>query len=456
MVLEPSLLKSYVAEMQQALLDEDIEKAASYAGKLSAGRIAIILGEAPKDTILPCLRKMPVEKAGVIFGHFPPDFAAELLDSDDANTEDAATLLSAVPVDRAADIIAMLPDSMQNVVLEKMLPESREVINDLMHFEQGSTGASMLAYYLAIKSGSTVADTMEAVTDAPAHIEHKTYIYVVNDERRLLGVVSLKDLIRRKPTEIIDSFMETDVVAVSTSDPAIDTARIMRNRRYRQLPVLDDQKKLSGIMVLDDAMSLLARDIADQFTGMGAASVDESFYSTPTESIKKRLPWMAGNIFLNLGAVAVISSFEDTIAAVAVLAVFLPMITDMGGNVGIQALSVSIRSMALGEARLRDFWKACRKEVVIGLVNGVVLGTLFAVIAWGLRGDPLLGALAGVALGVNVLVAGIVGGSLPFLIKRLGKDPAMMTGPVLTTITDITGVTIYLGLATLFLSDLLM
>jgi len=171
--------------------------------------------------------------------------------------------------------------------------------------------------------------------------------------------------------------------------------------------------------------------------------------------VRKRLPWMMSNIFLNLGAVYVISSFESTLVQVAILAAFLPMITDMGGNVGIQALSVSIRSMALGEARLGDVWKAVRKETVIGMINGLALGLVFSIIAFAIQGNAILGLVAGVALGVNVLVAGLVGGTMPFLIKRMGQDPAMMTGPVLTTITDITGVTIYLGLSTVFLASLM-
>jgi len=152
-----------------------------------------------------------------------------------------------------------------------------------------------------------------------------------------------------------------------------------------------------------------------------------------------------------MGAVAVITGFEETIATVAILAAFIPMITDMGGNVGIQALSVAIRSIALGEARLRDLRKVLRKEVLIGVVNGLSLGLIFAVIAYFMRGDALLALLAGVALGVNVLVAGIIGGALPFLIRAIGKDPAMMTGPILTTITDISGVSIYLGLSTVYI-----
>jgi len=163
---------------------------------------------------------------------------------------------------------------------------------------------------------------------------------------------------------------------------------------------------------------------------------------------------MAGNVFLNLVAVAVITGFEETIAQVAILAAFLPMITDMGGNVGIQSLSVAIRSIALGEAHIRDVRKAMRKELIVGACNGVVLGALFGMIALAMRGQWLLGLVAGTALGINVVVAGVVGGCLPFLIKRLGKDPAMMTGPLLTTITDVTGITIYLGLSTLLLAGL--
>ncbi|RQD72058.1 MAG: magnesium transporter, partial [Halanaerobium sp. MSAO_Bac5] len=189
---------------------------------------------------------------------------------------------------------------------------------------------------------------------------------------------------------------------------------------------------------------------------LSGVSGEESFFTRSRVSIKMRLPWMVGNIFLNLGAVAVISNFENTIAQVAILAAFLPMITDMGGNVGIQALSVSIRSLALGEVQIRDIKRAVVKEIKIGLVNGLVLGAVFAAVAYFLQRNLILGFVAGIALGINVLVAGVVGGSMPFIIKKLGKDPALMTGPFLTTITDITGVSIYLGLSTIFLFRLLV
>ncbi len=229
----------------------------------------------------------------------------------------------------------------------------------------------------------------------------------------------------------------------------------MKYRKFKLLPVLDLQDRLVGVMALHEAIDLLSEELAEDFVSISGASAEESYFTPPKDAIKMRLPWMAANVFLNLGAVAVISTFEDTIAQVAILAAFIPMITDMGGNVGIQALSVSIRSIALGEVQIDDVKRVLRKELSIGLINGLALGSLFAIIAYILQREPMIGLIAGIALGFNVIVAGVVGGTIPFLIKKIGKDPAMMTGPVLTTITDITGVTIYLGLSTIFLWQLL-
>lgn len=325
----------------------------------------------------------------------------------------------------------------------------------MLTFEEDHAGAFMSTRYLAVELGSTVGQIMEAIRSARAEISNTAYVYVIRSAGQLRGVISLRDLMMEKSKTLVDDVMVSDVFAVRTTDDASEAARRMRSRRLKMMPVVDDQDVLCGVITIDQAMDLLASEVADEFVSISAASPDESFFTPPRETVRRRLPWMASNIFLNLGAVWVISSFEDTLVQVAILAAFLPMITDMGGNVGIQALSVSIRSMALGEARLGDVWKAIHKETVVGLINGLALGLLFSIVAFAIQGNVILGIVAGVALGANVLVAGLVGGTLPFLIKRFGKDPAMMTGPVLTTITDITGVTIYLGLSTVFLASLM-
>jgi magnesium transporter len=453
MILEPVTLKAYREELIEALEQEDYFRAREVAYLISDGRIAQILKDSETEKILPFLEKISSSKSGMIISMLPVEMSAEILVKFGA--ERAAAFLDDVPIDSAVDIINLLPDEFASEVLNSLSAHLKESINRLREYDPKSVGAYMNTLFVGVKKGATIEETLTAIHDAPAQVENRSYIFIVNDLHHLEGVISIKDLIREPGDKAVDSIMNPDVVAVHADDDALDAAQLMRNRRFQMLPVLNGKDELTGVFLLDDAIRLLSENIVDQFVSIGAASADESFYTPPLGSVKKRLPWMAANVFLNLGAVVVISSFEGTIEAVAALAIFLPMITDMGGNVGIQALSVSIRSIALGEVRLSEYWRASKKEIVVGLINGLSLGLLFSIIALILRGDPVLGAVAGTALAVNVFVAGIVGGTLPFFIKRLGYDPAMMTGPVLTTITDITGVTIYLGLSTIFLANLL-
>lgn len=453
MILEPEVLQSYRDKFTEQLEQKDLDQAVLTAQNISAGRIAQILTDSDYDLVIPFLEKADQKLAGNILAQFPVELAVEILEQ--MNPRIGASLLDDIPIDNAADIMQEMDVDEASELLGMINPALEDMIRDLMRYPADTVGSVMNSHFTAIKKGSTVKQTMTAIKDAPVHIDKKNYVYVVDKNNKLEGVMSIKDLIRTDPNKLIDEVMTPNVVAIYTDDDALEAAQHIRNRRFQMLPVLNDDDQLVGVLLLDDAIDILSENMADMFMHMGAASADESFYTPPLGSVKKRLPWMAGNVFLNLGAVAVIASFEATIEAVAALAIFLPMITDMGGNVGIQALSVSIRSIALGEVRLSEYWRAAKKEIVVGLINGLALGLLFAGIAWFVQANMTLGLVAGAALAINVLVAGIVGGTLPFLIKRWGGDPAMMTGPVLTTITDITGVTIYLGLSTYFLMNLI-
>ena len=453
MILEPEILQSYRHEFEEQLRLKNINQAVISAQNLSAGRVAQILTNQDYPVIIEFLEKADEKISGKILSHFNPEMSAEILEKMDPQI--GSTLLDDIPIDNAADIMQFMDTDEAGELFELINPKLESMIRDLMRYKPGTVGSLMNSYFTAVKMGATVEETMTAIKDAPVQIENKNYVYVVNAKGKPEGVISMKDLIRTAPSRKVEEIMSSDVVAVHTDDDALEAAQLLRNRRFQMLPVLNDSEKIVGVLLLDDAIEVLSLNMVDMFMHMGASSADESFYTPPLSSVKKRLPWMAGNVFLNLGAVAVIASYEATIEAVAALAIFLPMITDMGGNVGIQALSVSIRSIALGEVRLSEYWRAAKKEIIVGLINGLALGTLFAVIAYFVQSSMTLGLVAGAALAVNVLIVGIVGGTLPFLIKRWGGDPAMMTGPVLTTITDITGVTIYLGLSTYFLLSLM-
>lgn len=454
MLLLSQKMQGYADQLKAALLAQEFVQARKMEDKVSAARTAQILLDIPTSSILQYFIEVGWVKAGQVAEHLPQEMVVQLLQQ--MSLDDAGSLLAEMSLEIIADLTAALPKPVADTLLEQLDSELQQQVAELRSYPEGSAGAEMSPYFLSVTADAKVKEVIAAVREAPAELARTAYIYVVDTNNRLQGVLSLRELLISKADEQVGRFMVPDVFAIGVQDEAMEAARRIRSRHLKMLPVINLQEQLVGVIGIEQAMELLTYDLADDFVAINAASPDESFFTPPKQAIKKRLPWMAANIFLNLGAVVVISSFESTIVQVAILAAFLPMITDMGGNVGIQALSVSIRSMALGEARLRDFWLAVRKEVYIGLFNGLALGALFCVVAFLLEGNLVLGLVAGIALGCNVLLAGVVGGTMPFLIKRWGKDPAMMTGPVLTTITDITGVTIYLGLCTLFLASIMV
>ncbi len=453
MLLDTRNLEADAREMRDALKQREVPRALNIIDRVSPLRTARLLADAPPDTLLPFMAGLEVGYAADVVEHFPSALAAQYLAEIDQGR--AGTILSEMDIERVVDMLRHLPEEPRTALLDQFEAGYRQQVETLASFPEGSCGAAMSPHFLAVEEEARVHEVLDAVRSASGVAQRVPYVYVLRANGKLAGVVSLRDLITANPDSIISRVMVSDVVTVRTRDDAEDAARRIRSRHLKMLPVVDDSDVLRGVLTIEHAVEILAAGVAESFVAVNAASPDESFFTPPRQAVKKRLPWMAANIFLNLGAVMVIAGFEDTIATVAILAAFLPMITDMGGNVGIQALSVSIRSMALGEARIGDIWKAVNKEVTIGLVNGAALGALFCVVAYLFEANMVLALVAGFALGCNVLLAGVVGGTIPFIIRRLGGDPAMMTGPVLTTITDITGVTIYLGLATVFLTGLM-
>jgi magnesium transporter len=453
MLLVPEKMEANHRQFSLALEEGRVSDASKLSQKTSPSRAAGILMEGPHEYLYPCLAEMSPKAAGQVVGAMKPDFAAELLGEIDA--EASAKLFQHIPVRQGANFLQRLPEETADRLLSRIPPRLKDQLESLARYEEDTAGSVMSLEFVTVHPDKTAGQTLDAFYGMSGAERSQGVLYVVDEKQKLLGVITLGELVGMPKNKPVSEGMNTETVAFHVDDPAVDAAKVLRNRRLMSVPVIDAEQHLCGVIPFEQAMRTLAQNVAEQLAGLGGGTSEESFFTPPLRAIRGRLPWMAGNVFLNLGAVAIISGFEDTIAQVAILAAFLPMITDMGGNVGIQALSVSIRSLALGEVRLRGVWRAVRKEVAIGLVNGLALGALFAAVATVLQGNALIGALAGVALGVNVLVAGVVGGCLPFLIKRLGKDPAMMTGPVLTTITDITGVSIYLGLCTVFLASLL-
>lgn len=448
MLLNPDVLTETSKKVSEELREGRYKKAALSSRELSSARVASVFTGEGIEAASGCLKVMDKTRAGKIISHMAPEFSVRMLMHMPVN--ERAAFLNNISVVTLQEIIELMPQEEKEQVLKELDKKPRAHLEKAKKYPKDSAGRIMSSCFLSVEENRTVSETMEGILSAPAEIDRRPYVYVLDKQQHLVGVVSVKDLLRVDGNKNLRDMLNENIASVRVTDPAVEAANIIRNRRLMMLPVTGEDGTMEGVITFDNAMRALSEDALNLMT-VSAGTYEESFFTSPMKAVRGRLPWMMLNVFLNMGAVAVITRFEATIAQVAILAAFIPMITDMGGNVGIQSLSVAIRSIALGEARLRDFKKLLHKEILIGVFNGACLGALFGVIAFIFQGNPYLAFLAGVALGVNVLVAGMVGGALPFLVKAFGRDPAMMTGPFLTTITDITGVSIYLGLSTMFL-----
>lgn len=451
MLLDLDVINNIVRTVEENIEKKKYKQAALSSQKLSPLRIGSILMQSDEQSAAKVIKEIESKDAGMILANMSPEFAVAVLSL--FSMSERVRLLNVVPVDNVNNLLLLFQEDQRKIIVAGLQPRLKKHLAKIKQYPENSAGRIMNPYFLSVKGVQTAGETLESVVSAPSDIEKTPYIYVLDSLDKPIGVISMKDLLRVGPDRKNQEIMNPNLVVVGVKDSAREAADTIRKRRFMMLPVVDESGIIAGVITFDDAMKVLSEDAAILLGG-AFGTQEESFFTPPLKSVKSRLPWMVMNLFLNMGAVAVISSFEATIATVAILAAFIPMITDMGGNVGIQSLSVAIRSIALGEASLQDFRKALHKEFLIGISQGAVLGLLFALIAFALRGNPFLGVVAGIALGINVLIACAVGGTLPFFIKSLGKDPAMMTGPFLTTITDISGVSIYLGLAALFVSFL--
>ena len=363
-----------------------------------------------------------------------------------------ARVLDRIDNDVAADILRTLPPAECARVLSTMSTGS-EVAPLLKHADE-SAGGIMTRGFVALHGKMTAEHAINYLRLRKPNVEEAYYLYVLDAANRLQGVVSLRELVVAPPDAPIEQIMIRDVITVEPEADQEEVARMVQRYRLRALPVVDEERHLLGIATMDDALDVVSEEATEDMYRMAGVGVDERAFSPLLESAKRRLPWLAFNMAWAFLAVAVVNAFEPTIARLAALAVFMPMIAGQGNNAGVQAATIVVRSMALGEVQLRDVLRLLRKEVLMGAIKGVTFGTILGLVAWVWKGNALLGLIAGVSLFLNMIVAGLGGVLIPMTLRRLGMDPATVAGVFDTVLTDIMGFLIFLGLATLMINQL--
>jgi magnesium transporter len=380
-----------------------------------------------------------------------PEAGAALLATRSA--EEIAKLAQEIPSDDAAALINYLPEELSAAVLDLMRPKESGVVENLLEYDEQTAGRIMNPHVFALNEDMTVGEAIVEI-QSNRDVEMVFYLYVVDARRHLVGVVSLRRLLLVSPETPLKRIMTADVISARVDTDQEEVARQVASYNLLAIPVVDTENKLAGVITVDDVIDVIKDEATEDIYRLAGVAGDERAFTPPLESLRKRLPWLGINLVTAFLAASVVALFEGTIERITALAVFMPIVAGMGGNAATQTLTVVVRGIALGELSWSNSRKALLKEAAVGLGNGVLLGTIAAVVAWAMKGDPVLGVLLCAAMIINMFVAATAGTLIPLGLRAANVDPALASSVFITTMTDVFGFASFLGLATLFLSYL--
>lgn len=430
------------------------ERIEAYLAALPVGETARVLSRLTDDDRVRLINVLPADEAAGVIGELPRPQAVELLERLAAAT--AATLMHLLPSDVRADLLGEVRTETAEAILDAMHPEIASSARAMACYAPDTAGGLMITEYLAYPATATVTDVMD---DLRAHADRyrnysSQYAYVVDRERRLVGVLRLRDLLLARRTQPVDELMIRNPLAVRADAPLNELEAFFDERPFFAVPALDETGRLLGVVSRDAVKQAGSdRNVDDYRKAQGI--IREELRSMPVLlRARRRLAWLSINIGLNVIAASVIAVYQDTLASVIALAVFLPIISDMSGCSGNQAVAVTMRELTLGVLRPAEVMYVLGKEMLVGIVNGLALGALIAGVAWLWKGNVYLGLVVGAALALNTMVAVCFGGTIPLVLKRLRFDPALASGPVLTTVTDMCGFFLVLSFASMALEKL--
>lgn len=359
----------------------------------------------------------------------------------------AAEMLDKMYSDNSVDFLEELNAHDLGMYLSLMPENDSQNIRELLNYEDETAGSLMSHEFIAINENDTIPEAMQAVKIAAEDAEQITYIYVLDDHNKLVGVVSLRTLMLANDELHLKDVMDTNIISVTPDEDQEQVAHVMADYNFTSLPVVLDDTLL-GIIMVDDIVDVIDEEATEDYSRLAGVDVDSND-DNPLKAAAKRLPWLVGLIFLGMGTASVIDGFNGLVATAPILAVFISLITGTAGNAGTQSLAVSVRRLAFKESE--NIWKMLGSEILIGVAIGVVAGfTIFGVVSiW--KYDVLLGVAVGLAMGIAILVANVAGAFIPMIMDSIGVDPAVASGPFISTLSDLTSILIYFNIAGLFI-----
>ncbi|MEJ2157220.1 MAG: magnesium transporter [Desulfobacteraceae bacterium] len=418
--------------------------------KTHAADLSIIFRSLPlTDQIVLFNMISDIGKKGIVLSEMDDDAYLELAGQIPNNA--LADIFEKMPSDDVAELIDLLPEDTSDAILKKMHRAGVEEVADLLSFADDTAGRIMTPDFIALGEDITARDAIASLQKEYSDVEMPFYLYVVDAYGKLVGVSSLRQLVVVPPNTPLKQFMTTDVFSVKTDTDQEEVAKLVARYDILAVPVVDESNRLVGIVTVDDVIDIFRTEATEDILKM--AGVGEEYVETKSifKSTRIRLPWLFASCIGGVITIMIIGRFSGELTKVAYMAAFIPVIMGMGGNIGTQSSTIVVRGLATGRLNVRDIWRVVLKELCTGLILGAVYGILIAAVAQVSYDTLMLAISVGLALMTSMTLAALVGSFVPMVMARLNIDPAVSTGPFVTTAVDIISVFFYFVLATTLL-----
>ncbi|WOE43224.1 magnesium transporter [Acinetobacter chinensis] len=441
---------NFIFLLNDALEHQHIQRALDAVKTFKAADLADVLTQLPQQSGLLLLQHLP--DRAYIFSYLKPVEQARFMAVLDHKL--LVSLFEDMPSDRRVDVFKRLNTEQQNTLLPVLAQAEREDIRKLAAYKEGTAGAIMSSEYATLKPGMTVMEAIRMLREEAPDTETIYFAYVLDDLRRLLGVLSLKELIMGREDQNINELMTTDILQAKVSDDQDDVAKLIARYDLLALPVVDDAGIMLGIVTYDDAMDVASDEATEDFLKSGAIQANDklSLKTAPVFQLyQKRVYWLVILVFGSLLSGIGIAHFEDIIAAHIVLVFFLPLLVGSGGNAGSQSATLMVRALATGDVQFKDWFYLLGRESLVALCLGGTMAFAVSVLGY-IRGDEMVALVLALSMMGIVMLGCLIGMSLPFVLNKIGLDPASASAPLVTSICDATGVLVYLFIASQILS----
>ena len=441
-----------------------IEKVFELLSKGNFKELKKLLNESNESDVAECLDELSKEDLAIVFRLLKKDEAVDIFSYMSSDTQEklietlsdqeVAAIVSKLYIDDAADLIDELPANLVSKVLQNASPTKRKAINEILKYPEDSAGSIMTVEYVDIKSGLTVKECFDRIRRIGLNKETVYTLYVVDADRRLIGVTTVKELLMRDYDTCINDFMEDNVITVTTNEDKEEVAKMFDKYDFLALPVVDNENRLVGIVTVDDAMDVMSEENEEDFEIMAAMTPSEDDYlkESVITQYKNRIVWLLILMLSSIITGKIISNYEITFSAIPLLVSFIPMLMDTGGNCGSQASTMVIRALATDEIEPKDVLKVWWKEARIGVMCGATLGVVNGLRIFIQYHDLGIAIVIACTLFLTAILAKSLGCFLPMLAKAVKLDPAYMASPLITTITDACSLAIYFNIALMILN----